>query len=88
MKYPADFIAAVKEAFPDWTELHKALEAGGEIVGRFLLDSSYWTPDPQEVADMIDQGRVSEVRAEAQEHITADKLHDWWLQLMEHKDAC
>ena len=37
--YPADFVSKVKAEFPDWDELHQALDAGSDFVGRYLNDS-------------------------------------------------
>lgn len=39
--YTQEFIAAVKAVFPDWEAMHKALDSGSDIVGRYLDDNSY-----------------------------------------------
>ena len=38
-KYSDGFIAEVKSVYPQWRELHAAVDAGKQIVGRYLGDS-------------------------------------------------
>ncbi|MBD5389308.1 hypothetical protein HDR63_03595 [bacterium] len=40
MEYPQYFVALVKATYPKSPDLHKALDKGSEIVGRYLDDSS------------------------------------------------
>ena len=39
--YTQEFVSTVKETFPNWKEMHDALDSGSDIVGRFLDDNSY-----------------------------------------------
>lgn len=39
MRYPDNFVAAVKAEYPDWDDLHRALDRGSQMVGRYLDDS-------------------------------------------------
>ena len=40
INYPKDFVERVKKALPQETDLHKHLDQGDEIVGRYLDDMS------------------------------------------------
>jgi hypothetical protein len=40
MNYPDKFIADVKEAFPNNTEMHKLADSGNEFLGRYLDDGT------------------------------------------------
>ena len=39
MKYTEDFISRVKKEYPTYTNLHKHIDNGSEMVGRYLEDS-------------------------------------------------
>lgn len=52
-KYPAEFVARAKSEYPDWPELHKALDANSEFVGRYLDDNSSGGIAPKVVSSMI-----------------------------------
>jgi len=39
MKYTEDFISRIKKEYPNYTNLHKHLDNGSEMVGRYLNDS-------------------------------------------------
>lgn len=78
MTYPEDFVSAVKSAYPDWANMHRALEVGSEMVGSYLDDTRHWAPNPGVVVEMIDEGRVDELRAEAKKHATALELYKQW----------
>lgn len=40
MNYPEDFVKRVKKAYPDWKRLHKALDSGSCMVGKYLSDNT------------------------------------------------
>ena len=77
-QYPAEFVKRVKAAYPDWPDLHKALDKGSEIVGRYLDDSREGGIDPHEVVKMIDQGQVQALRQKADELVLRQKLYTEW----------
>ena len=39
MKYTKDFIGRAKKEYPNYTNLHKHIDNGSEMVGRYLNDS-------------------------------------------------
>jgi hypothetical protein len=74
MIYPDDFKDAVYKAYPDWAEIHQALEDGSEMVGRYLSDAPSMV-DPQDIllCETIEQAKVLARRALAQK-----RLYAWW----------
>ena len=47
--YPADFIEETKRIFPDWPEMHGALDSGDEVVGEYLKPHMF--PDPKAIKE-------------------------------------
>ena len=82
MIYPKEFVDAVKKELPCHTSLHKALDEGSDIVGRILDESSQGSIEPNHVAYMIEQGRYTELRAEAEKLMRLRKLYRQWLDIM------
>ncbi len=40
MNYPEDFVKRVKKAYQNWDRLHKVLDIGSTMVGRYLCDNT------------------------------------------------
>ena len=85
MQYPAEFVSKVKATYPDWEDLHRHLDDGHPIVGRYLDDSRYWTMKPHLVVEMITTGRVEELLAEAQKKVIAGDLYSKWCEISNHQ---
>jgi hypothetical protein len=49
--YTPEFIARVKAAYPDYSDLHRLLDSGGVMVGRYLCDSVPDRPTFEEIID-------------------------------------
>ena len=81
MKYPVPFKQDVKNAFPTNEHLLRALEEGSEIVGRILEDEGHWSPNPQKVVELFDQGRQQEVYEAAKQRALARLLYSYWKKL-------
>ncbi len=79
--YPIDFINRVKAEFPDWDELHRALDAGSDFVGRYLDDSRHFSMKPQEIIQCFEDGKQDEVLEAAKEADRIGKLYTEWLKL-------
>lgn len=78
-KYPAEFVKRAKAEYPNWAELHKALDGDNEFVGRYLDDSSQGGISPDEIVKLIDQNKVQELRQKADQLIRRRKLYgDWY----------
>ncbi|MFA6270434.1 MAG: hypothetical protein WC657_04480 [Candidatus Paceibacterota bacterium] len=77
-QYPADFVRRAKEEYPNWPDLHKALNSGNEFVGRYLDDSSQGGISPYEIVKLIDQNKVQELRQKADQFIRRKKLYSDW----------
>ena len=81
-QYPANFVERVKAEYPNWPDLHKALDSGNQFAGRYLDDSSQGGISPSEVVKMIDSGRVLELRNKADQLIRRQKLYSDWGKLV------
>lgn len=80
-KYSAEFVNKAKAEYPNWTELHKALDSGNEFVGRYLDDSSQGGISPDEIVKLIDQNKVQELRKKADQLIRRKKLYSDWYDI-------
>ena len=87
MQYPPDFVKEVKNLFPANTELHKALDAGSPIVGRFL-DDNVAEIKPQQVLNMFDPNdhlivdKLFDLRKEAQRLVRIGELYQRFLEMV------
>ena len=81
MKYSEEFVKKVKTVYPDWKELHKALEKGSQIVGRYLDDSRYFSMSPAKIVEAFKQGRGYDVLKEAKRANECAKLYAEWSNL-------
>lgn len=79
--YPADFVSRVKAEFPDLPSLHSALDDGRDLVGRFLDDNGDENIEPETIIELIDAGKVDELRAEAQKLCIRGELYREWQRL-------
>lgn len=77
-KYPAEFVKRAKAEYPNWPELHRALDSGNQVAGRYLDDSSSGGISPAEVVVMIDHNRVQELRKKADQLVRRQKLYSDW----------
>jgi hypothetical protein len=82
MEYPKEFVNAVKTEYPDRLEMHEALDAGDEAVGDYLSKESTSIIGPDLVIELIDQGKIGELKAEAQKRLRGRKLHAEWCALV------
>ena len=80
-KYPAEFVKRVKAEYPNFTELHQALDRGADIAGRYLDDSSQGGVSAREVVKMIDSKQVKQLREKADGLVRRQKLYGEWAVL-------
>lgn len=66
----ADFAARVKDVYPEWTELHTAIEHNYEIAGRMLDDACDIRYNP---------GKILLSKSEQQLLKKKSKLYEEWL---------
>lgn len=78
--YSEDFKARVKEVFPDWDEMHEALENGSEWVGRYLDDSRGFSMKPENIVKALEGGNQEEVLKAAKRADKIGKLYGEWLE--------
>lgn len=81
MNYKKDFVTRVKKVYPSCSGLHEALEAGSEWAGRYLCDGSGGRIDSEQIIEMIDKGKIDELRTMAQEIKCRDDLWGEWSDL-------
>ncbi|MFA5830946.1 MAG: hypothetical protein WC878_03905 [Candidatus Paceibacterota bacterium] len=83
-RYPADFIERVKAEFPNSENLHKALDAGGDNVGRYLDDNRGWgTLTPQSFLKLWEEGKEKEIRDIAAKSVRINDLFNEWKKINE-----
>jgi|GEM_PF-1314385 len=76
--YSADFIAKVKEVFPDWTDLHRLLDSGSEWVGRYLDDNRGFSMKPGDIVKALESGDQEKVLEAAKRAKKIDELYGEW----------
>ena len=82
-RYPVKFVNEVKATYPNSPDLHRALDRGGEIVGRYLDDYSGGNIGPDEIVKMIDSGCVHDLRKRAERLNIRKKLWGEWCTIAE-----
>lgn len=78
MQYPKKFVERAKAAYPDFTKLHQALDAGSEWVGRYLDDSA---PQSVSLKEILKAKSLQEIQAKAQAIKEKQDLYDEWGKL-------
>jgi len=79
MKYPPEFIEAMKIAYPNEVELHANLDDGESMaVGCFLLNEARMRITPEKGVELINAARENEVRLEFMRMSIAAKLYNKW----------
>ena len=77
-KYPVRFVRRVKDEYPYWFDLHKALEGGSGSDGRYLDNGSGGSISPRDIITMIDQGLIKELRRRADRLARRKELYSDW----------
>jgi hypothetical protein len=78
--YSPEFIKRVKAVFPDWTDLHQALDSGSEVVGRYLNDSQGTPMRNEELVKALEGGKQQEVLEKAKKLAAIDELYSEWME--------
>jgi hypothetical protein len=78
--YSADFVARVKEVFPNWDQMKKALESGSEFVGRYLDDSMDFSMKPEDIIKAFESGNQEKVLEAAKRAKKIEELYAEWLE--------
>jgi hypothetical protein len=78
IKYSQDFIERVKKAYPLSESLHKALDCGSEIVGRYLDDS---TSDTISISTVLAADSLDSLKQYCRDKKTKLNLSREWYQI-------
>lgn len=79
MIYSKEFIEKVKKEYPDWKDLHRALEMGDIRVGNYLAEKSNLDMDAEEIVRAFNEGREEDVFKSAEKCVRRKKLYvEWW----------
>ena len=78
IKYSKEFIEECKRVYPNWKELHKALEEGKVIVGRMLDDSRY---DKITNDEILTASSLKELQDKANKIKDKNNLYSWWFSI-------
>ena len=76
--YPDYFVKDVKAAYPDWQELHSALDNRSPMVGRYLDDSAQHCISN---ADILKAERLSELQQRAALQAIGVDLYRTWVKI-------
>lgn len=79
--YPAGFVTKVKAEFPDWKELHEALDTGDDFVGQLLDDSRRFSMKPEAIIKSLEGGKQDDVLEAAKRADRCNKLYLEWSTL-------
>jgi hypothetical protein len=80
MKYPEDFVARVRAAFPDYPDIERSLEHDDDILGS-ILDVHQVRFSPNEIVDAFETGKTDELLARAKEAQRVWELYREWGEL-------
>ena len=78
MKYPKEFVENVKAAFPNWAELHEALDNGSVIVGHCLNSNRRFEMSPTTIVTAFNRGQEYKVKEEAEKAILCADFYGEW----------
>lgn len=78
MRYPDDFVVAVKTAYPNSTRLHELLDTGNVMVGRILDDSQ---SSGLSLRRILSATTLEELQADARAMQRKQELYEWWIQI-------
>ncbi len=84
MFYPENFKKRVKEVYPDWEELHQALERGDRSVGS-CLDSSELTGISLNA--ILEATSLEELQKQARAQQEQIELYGEWVRLFKKQSA-
>ena len=77
--YPDYFVKEVKAAYPDWKELHSALDNGSPMVGRYLDDSARHSISN---ADILKADSLGELQQRAALQAVGVDLYRTWVKIV------
>ncbi|GBE16898.1 hypothetical protein BMS3Abin15_00722 [bacterium BMS3Abin15] len=80
-KYPADFVKAVKDEYPDWELLHKYLDEESDSVSLCLDDARKLSMSPDDIVLAFKEGLQSDVLEAAETAVRREKLYRWYNEI-------
>jgi hypothetical protein len=78
MQYPDDFVKRCKETYPDFYDLHEALDDGLVFAGRYLDDSRYGGVSNK---DILRAESLEQVQELARQCEMRNQLYKEWFDL-------
>lgn len=85
MFYPEDFKTRVKNAYPNWEELHRRLDSGDYFVGCYLDDSS---SSAISLATVLAATSLEELQNKAKAEQEKVELYNEWCKLYREQNPC
>lgn len=85
MDYPKEFVKKVKREYPDWQDLHEALDAGNDFLGRLLDDSRHFAMKAEEIIAAFEEGCEYKVKRAAEKAVRRTKLYVEWGELYKNQ---
>lgn len=78
MYYPIAFCNEARRLFPHADELHRKIDKGDVVVGRYLSDSASGTVSAKALLHAVTIGEVHQL---AEEALSKQALYQWWGRL-------
>lgn len=78
-KMPVELAEKIKNCFPDWKELHSAVDTNHEIVGRYLDDASESSISVTLILQLIHANKIDELKNRCLMLNTKKQLYVDWL---------
>lgn len=80
--YPADFVAHVKEEFPENERLHELLDSNAYDVGPRLKDLQQGSFCAEDTISLLDDGKIGELKELAEGAVHRRALYMEWFNIM------
>jgi hypothetical protein len=82
--YPVDFIKEAKDLYPEWSDLHEALDFGQKIVGEMLEKVQGLPLDEDQIVVLFRYGNEKKILEIAQRTQRKRKLYNKWIQVIDN----
>ncbi|KOF57846.1 MULTISPECIES: hypothetical protein [Clostridium] len=81
INYSEEFKSQCKDVYPNWNELHEALEHGSEFAGRYLNDASFDTINIDDVLSIEDMTSLKQLKEKALKIKKKKELYNKWCEI-------
>lgn len=87
MEYPKEFAQKAKQLYPTWTALHRMIKRGETIVSAYLAEDIEKNMRAELVLEMINAGKIDELKETAERFIARKELYQEQCQLFMNRHS-